>query len=367
MKTMKIGFDIRPTKVKGNGIATYTSIIYKELSHQNEGIYEFIDGPVDINHSLMAKAKFYWWNQVILPRKLRKEGFNIYHATKELEMPYIKACKYITTIHDVIPLILKEQYFTSKIRFFLFYQLKLWIAIKKADIIVTDSNHSKSDIIKHFGVDESRIRVVYNCIDERYKVLPDSEKLRIKSKFGISEDTNYILGIGANEYRKNSKSLIEAFEKYKADTKNNTKLVVIGKKWKYSEVEMATSDIIYTGYVSDEDLVALYNGAMVFVFPSLYEGFGLPPLEAMHCGTPVITSNTTSLPEVVGEAAVLVEPESIDQIKDAIIKIENDNEFRENLIMKGFEQIKKFSKERTINGIKNIYNELLERKDGGEK
>lgn len=356
---MKIALDTRPMKIKGNGIGVYTRNIYDRLKNKTDNEYTFIDGPIDITHSLKDKIKFYWWNQIKLPFNLKNKGIDIFHATKELEIPFFKPCKYITTIHDTIPYIFREQYFSSKLRWFLFYRLKLWIAVKNSDIIITDSIYSKNDIIKYFKVDPKIVKVVYLSADDKFKICEKSEVLMVKEKFGIAPNDKYVLGIGGSEFRKNVVTLINSFKEFKKTDSQNIKLVIIGKQWKDSEFYGKDDDIIYTGFVEDNELVALYNGAHVFVYPSLYEGFGLPPLEAMACGTPVITSNTTSLPEIVGDAALLVNPESTIDISDALTKIFKEDSFRSSLIEKGFSRLKLYSLDRTVSEVQEIYKEVL--------
>lgn len=350
---MKIAFDIRPIVIKGNGIANYTKNIYHFLKNDKNIIV--IECPYDRKKSKWQNILFHKWEKINLPKKLKKEKIKLYHSTRELGIPSKKVCKYISTIHDVIPCIMPEEYYPNKLKRYFLYTLQVKNAIKNSDIIITDSNYSKSDIIKHFKVDENKIRVVYLGIDNQFKTVEEEKILNTKAKLNINK--KYILGIGGTEYRKNIKHLVEAFELFNKERKNEYILVIVGKlNCKYN---IKGDNIKYTGYIIDEDLVALYNGAEVFVYPSLYEGFGLPPLEAMACGTPVVTSNITSIPEIIGDAAELVDPYKVLDIKKGIDKIIDDKFYREKLIQKAYEKIKEYSWEITVEKIKKIHQELV--------
>lgn len=355
---MKIAFDTRPMKFKGTGISIYTRNIYESLSEKRDPKYIFIDGPLDTIPTKRGRVKFLLWNHITLSRILKKEKVDIYHATRELEIPLFKVCKYISTIHDTVPYIYQKEYYKSKLSWWICYGLKMKIAIKNSDIIITDSEYSKNDIIKYFKVDPNKIKLVYLSADKKFKIVENNVVEEIRKKFKLDNNERYILGIGGKEFRKNVVSLIKAFNKYKAYNNDDVKLIIVGKQGVDDKVNNMNKDVIYTGFVEDNELVALYNGATAFVYPSLYEGFGLPPLEAMACGTAVITSNTTSIPEVVGDAAYLVNPEDVNEISIGIDKVINNEDLRKELISKGFEQLKKFTHENTVNEIEKVYMEL---------
>ncbi|WP_461207116.1 glycosyltransferase family 4 protein [Clostridium sp. DL1XJH146] len=359
---MKIIFDIRPIRIKGNGIYSYTKNLREHLKLEELYSYNEIDGVVDNNSKVIDKIKYHFWNQIVLPYKLYRKKANVYHATKESAMPLIKVCKYITTIHDIIPYIYKKEYFKNNFRWLLFYRVPLWIAIRTSDIIITDSEFSKKDIIKHLKVDENKIKVVYLTIEQHFREIDTEKKKFLYSKFGLSENQHYILGIGAKEFRKNSDTLIKAFQLYKIENEDDIKLIIVGEDWKSKSSSTGDEykEIVFTGYVSDEELVMLYNYAEVFVYPSIYEGFGLPPLEAMACGTPVITSKTTSIPEIVGNAAILVDPTNYFEIKEAISCVLHNKNLSSRLIKQGKIRVEKFKVENMINNINKIYDELLQ-------
>jgi len=229
-------------------------------------------------------------------------------------------------------------------------QLTKWTrySVKKAKAIFTISESSKDDIMKTYGISGDRIKVTYPGIrrlDSRNKTLSMDE---FKGKYGLKKD--YILFVGTLQPRKNIVRLIEAFSMLK----DGTELIIIGKKgWLYEEILSAPKKfnvedrVRFLDFVPDEDLGLFYKNATCFVLPSLYEGFGLPILEAMSYGCPVIAGNISSLPEAAGDAALYVDPLSVADINKKLELITGDQELREKLIKKGYEQVKKFSWEKT--------------------
>lgn len=231
-------------------------------------------------------------------------------------------------------------------------QLTKWTkySVRKAKGVFTISKASKDDIIKEYGIPDYRVTVTYPGIreisDNKDKVLSMDE---LKQKYSIKGD--YVLFVGTLQPRKNVSGLIEAFSKLK---KKDINLIIIGKRgWKYQEILDAPkkfgveNKVKFLDSVSDEELVFFYKNAACFVLPSLYEGFGLPVLEAMRYGCPVITSNISSLPEVGGDAALYVNPKDVNDLRDKLELLVNDLKLRKELIEKGYKQAKKFSWEKT--------------------
>lgn len=232
------------------------------------------------------------------------------------------------------------------------YQLKNWTAysVKKAKKIFTISEASKRDILKIYHIPEERVIVIYPGIKTRMHLSPHVYPMNeLTSKFGIKKD--YILFVGTLQPRKNISRLIEAFSQVlKKDEYKELQLVIVGKKgWQYEEILEApqkhgvTDSVKFLDFVSDEDLSLLYQNAICYVLPSLYEGFGLPVLEAMKHNCPVITSNVSSLPEAGGDAALYVDPNNTKDIAEKIELLASDRKLREELIKKGKNQINKFS------------------------
>ncbi|WP_129595740.1 glycosyltransferase family 4 protein [Anaerophilus nitritogenes] len=351
---MKISIDIRPIQTKGNGISVYTQKICNLLKFKKE--YQFLNGFYNINNSMKEKILSKLWEEIILPFKLIKNRSCIFHCTKNMGLPIMKVCKYIVTIHDLIPMIFEDEYLKTSLTKYLYYR-RIKRSVYNSDIIITDSEYSKRDIIKYFDVNENKIRVVYLGVDNKFYHEDNIDLIeKVKLKYNIYG--KYILGIGSNEPRKNFDTLLKAYKHLKEKYEIQEKLVVIGKAWKNSNSQL-DNDVIFTGYIDESDLPIIYSGATLFVYPSLYEGFGLPPLEAMACGVPVVTSYATSIPEIVGDAAILVDPTDEKSISEAICQGLNNEFYRHELILQGYEQVEKYTWERTIRELEKVYKEAM--------
>jgi glycosyltransferase involved in cell wall biosynthesis len=231
--------------------------------------------------------------------------------------------------------------------------------LKYAKKIFTISEFSKNRIIKHLKIDENSIVVIQCGVSKIFSPKSENSINEIRRKYNLPQ--NYILFLSSLEPRKNIKNLLKAWSAIDKDKKNKYGLVIAGGKGKvFSDINISnagydTSDIIYTGYFDDKELPILYSGARGFIYPSFYEGFGIPPLEAMACGTPTIVSDTTSLPEVVGEASLFINPYDVKTIVDAIQIIINDKNKRTELSKRGILQAKKFN---WSNAARKIYNTI---------
>ncbi len=256
----------------------------------------------------------------------------------------------VCMIYDLTPLSLHDAHrWDFKARF----KLQVEDAVRRSDRLITISQATKNEIVSYFGVTPEKISIVYPGFDSNlFKPEPDSEKIRLTlHKYGIQSP--YLLYNGTLEPKKNIVRLVEAFCRLKKGRRIDHKLVIAGKRaWKDSEIfdKIRSSgcepDIIFTGYVPQGELPALMNGADVFVFPSLHEGFGMPPLESMACGTPVVASNTSSLPEVMGDAGVTVDPYNVEAMAEAIYRVISDTGLREQMRQKGLERARQFSWEK---------------------
>ena len=282
-------------------------------------------------------------NNLILSWKIKNLDFDIVHDLSQVS-PFLfsSSSKKILTIHDLTPVLFPE---THGLIHAYMQKHVVPMTLKNIQIIIADSENTKRDIANYFKISDDKIKVVYIGIDEKFR--PSANARNIREKYNIGD--YFILYVGTLEPRKNIPTLIRAF--YIAQKKGvNCKLIIAGGEgWKYQGIYKAVEDlklsnsIIFLGYVPDDDLPQLYSAADLFIYPSLYEGFGLPPLEAMACGCPVISSNTSSLPEVVGEAGLMVNPYDADEIANAIYKGLNDEKLREKMIEKGLERAKTFS------------------------
>lgn len=371
---MRIAIDASQI-VFGTGVSFYTSNLLKALSEINNKDEFIVFGSSlrareklenkikDLNLKNNFKNRFFsfpplffeiFWNQIHL---IKLENFvgkvDVFHASDWTQPPAKKA-KLVTTIHDLAVLKYPE-YFPSRI--LKNQKLRLeWIK-KEADAIIAVSKSTKGDIVELLKIDPQKIHVIYEAVPLEHKVKVNKKDIEeVKRKYKLQ---NYILFVGTREPRKNLKRVIEAFKKIK-----NLQLVIVGKKgWgkdkEFSMTNFQFSNIKFLDRVSNKELAILYAGAKCFVYPSFYEGFGLPVLEAMYYGCPVVCSNTSSLPEVAGKAAILVDPKRVDEIGLAIKKIIENKRLVRKLISKGFKQVKKFSWEKTAQQTLAVYQSLI--------
>jgi glycosyltransferase involved in cell wall biosynthesis len=283
---------------------------------------------------------------VFLAYELLKRPVDVLHV--QYTAPPFCRVPVIVTIHDLAFEHLPET-FTRRGSF----QLKLTVrrTAKKAARIATVSEFSRQDLIRTYHLPPEKVTVTYNGIESHFTPQPKSpgESAEIRQRFGIARD--FLLAVGSLQPRKNLVRLIRAYAKLRNENENFTRqLVVVGRKlWLTDEIfaevkkQRWADDVILTGYVADEDLPALYRSASAFVYPSLFEGFGLPPLEAMACGAPVVTSDTSSLPEVTGDAALLIDPRDEQSLVNALIEVVNNQPLRARLREKGIAQAGKFT------------------------
>lgn len=266
-------------------------------------------------------------------------------------LPLYCPCPKVAVVHDLSFLIIRNSFRTHSQ---IILKNQLLHMVRRASKIIAVSQSTKRDLLRFYQVNPAQVSVVYEGYDtDAYK--PHSDMDRVKAlgqRYGI--DAHYVLYVGTLEPRKNIPRLIEAFASLKKQGMIRHKLVIAGKKdWLYNNIFQTVTraglddEVIFTDYVPDQDLPLLISGADLFVYPSLYEGFGLPPLEAMACGIPVITSNLSSLPEVVGDAGILVDPYSVDEIAEAIHQVLSDAKLREQMQQKGLDRARMFSWEKT--------------------
>ncbi|WP_083810054.1 glycosyltransferase family 4 protein [Methanothermococcus okinawensis] len=301
---------------------------------------------------------------IITPNTLKKHDFDIVHDVYHFG-PFLslKKPKKILTVYDLTPLLYSETHKKSKV---LMHKYLFPLILKNSNKIISISHHTKQDIIKYFKIPEDKIKVIHLAANENYKPLKEKEINEVKQKYNLNYP--FILYVGGLEPKKNIPTLLKALYKLKKQGINH-KLILTGvKRWKYKSIFETIEklnlqkDVIFTGYVPDEDLPALYNAADLFVYPSLYEGFGLPPLEAMACGTPVITSNTSSLPEVVGDAGIMINPYNVDELAKAMNEVLTNEGLREELSKKGLERAKLFSWKKCAEEHLKVYEEVYNKK-----
>ncbi len=304
-----------------------------------------------------ALAKLVWPN-FTLPDKAGIAGFDLVHCTTPYGTFRQTAYKKIITICDVTPLLFPETHGKMNVWH---HRFILPSILKQADHIITISETSKRDIIRYFKVPEDKITVTLLAANNAFQEIPHGIPADDIAK--ISRP--YILNVGTLEPRKNLEGLLRAFAVARRKGMPHTLVITGARGWGKSplagliETLSLGDSVLFTGFVNDNDLPHLYKGADFFVYPSLYEGFGLPILEAMNCGTPVITSNVSSMPEVAGDAALLVDPLSQSELADAIFRLAGDPELRNTMLLKGIKRAAHFSWQKTVDETFSVYEKIL--------
>ncbi len=368
---MRIAIDAR--KLRDYGIGTYVRNLLRHLSRLDSATeYVLLCNGEDCgalealgeNFRTVSdsSAPYSIREQLSVPLDLRREKIDLFHAPHYV-LPPLTPCRSVVTIHDCIHLRF-PQYLPNRLAYG-YARASLWIATHRSSRVLTVSEASKRDILKYFHVPPAKIDVIYNAIDERYGEAPDEEEVaRVRERYQLNDP--FVLYAGNIKPHKNLERLIEAFQMLRKGDLEHVKLLIIGDEIsKYATLRRAVhhyklhKHVRFFGFVPDKTLAVLYRLASVFVFPSLYEGFGLPPLEAMASGTPVITSNVSSLPEVVGDAALLIDPYDPTAIAAAMRRVLTEPALREDLRQRGLQRVREFSWERSVRRVREIYGEVL--------
>ncbi len=299
------------------------------------------------------------WMQAMLPRALREVRPDICHFTNYLA-PLTSSCPYIVTIYDMTLFVTPRLHRFKKLA--LDRTLIPHVA-RRADAIITVSNSARDDIVRLLGVPKEKIKVIAGAVSSAFCPVTDQAQLdAVRARYGLHSP--YILYVGTIEPRKNISRLVQAFAQLKERGLTH-KLAIVGQQgWNcapiFAEVERLglKQDIIFAGYVPFEDLPALYSAAEMMAFPSLYEGFGLPVIEAMACGTPVVTSNSSSLAEVADGVALLVDPLCVDEIADALYRLHADPALRAELSERGLQRASQFTWEQSARATLDLYEQV---------
>lgn len=301
--------------------------------------------------------KNHWWEQVWLPRLAKKHAIDILHSPANIA-PLFYRGKSIINIHDLC-FVVNPQWYSFAFR--TLYNLVIPQLAKRATKVITNSNNSKNDLLQYFKLPAEKVSLVYWAVDDVFTLPSSDDKTPEARTLG-----DYILYVGSLEPRKNINALIEAYEKLRHNFPAiKTKLILIGGESPlFATVQLKArefrDDVIFKGFVTDQELAEFYRHAKLVAYPSLYEGFGLPPLEAMASGVPVVTSSTSSIPEVVGRAAVLVDPRDRDQLTRAMHRILTDSSLRQSMVTAGVEQVAKFNWYRVARSVLAVYHEVYE-------
>jgi glycosyltransferase involved in cell wall biosynthesis len=357
MKIAVIARMLRRGKIEGIGMFARETLQRITKQHPEHQFAFLFDRPYDdeftfsenvrpliLSFPARHPAQIAWWHQVSLKKYLQKNSHDIL-ISPDGSIPLRSPVPTLAVIHDI-----NFEHFPADLPFsFRHYYRYYYPKIAKAATrIVTVSEFSKSDIINRYNIDAGKIDVVYNAVGDSFRPIDGTMINTVRSRY--SSGSPYFLFVGSIHQRKNIDGMIRAFDKFKENVPSDMKLIFAGaKRWWKKETEDAfhqslyKNDIIFTGRVSDEQLTELIGSALALVLASKFEGFGIPILEAMKCGVPVITSDVTAMPEIAGDAALLVDPFSTDSISEAMRKIFQDDSLRQSLISKGIERAKKFT------------------------
>lgn len=345
-------------KDKMEGFGWFTNEVFKRIVNQHpehEFIFifdrdfdpSFVFGPNVTAVKKGPKARhpwlFYWWYELSIPRILKKYKADVF-ISPDGYLSLKASIPQIAVIHD-----LNFEHYPGDLKPHItrYYKKHFPLFAKKATQIVTVSNYSKEDIAKQYGIDKNKIIVAYNGVDDGFKRSEEIEISVFKQKFNISQ--KYYLAVGSIHGRKNIDRLLQAFDIFKSKTNSTMQLVLVGSKYNWT-TEMKNTlekmkfgkDVTFTGHLSKQELIHAYSGADALVFPSYFEGFGIPLIEAMKCECPVICANATSFPEVAGDAALYFDPFSTSDITLKMEEFQSNKELRDQLIAKGKVRCKNF-------------------------
>lgn len=360
---MKIGIDTQAACGNGSGLAVYTRQLTQAMQTlpRNGLELRFLNCSQQRDWNTVERLV---WENIRLSRKIGEEKIDILHVPA-FAPPFRSPCKLVVTVHDLIGMTFPNQMGWPS-RFY--WGRWLPACVRKADALIADSCETQKEIVRLLNVSESKVSVIYPSGHEGFYTFEPREALEgVKRRFGVRD--RYFLTVGTLEPRKNMERVLQAFFKFLeyGGTGNSYQLVMVGlTEFAHGKYVRSLADsglknkdrVILTGYVQKEELNQLYSGSEALLFPSLCEGFGIPVLEAMAAGTPVLTSRTSSLPEVAGEAAYYVDPLSVDEISSGIRSLAENPSLRQDLIRKGFEQTKRFSWTKTAEETLTVYRKV---------
>ncbi len=362
---MRIGVESSVVRVNRAGSAIYTRNLAAHLqsfcTDHRFFFYGFgIGGEQKLRRGLENVVRHTLWMHLALPVRVLRDRIDLFHGT--VGAPMILPCPFVLTILDLIHVKYPEWFDRSWFYFYL--KQILPILVRRADRIVTISECSKRDLMEQYDLPAEKVKVISPAVDHRlFHARYDPQSVgAVKERFGIAG--KYILSVGTLEPRKNFSLLVESFallRKWKID---DYRLVIAGEKgWKYDQIFRTVRDlgledeVRFLGYVPTEDLPLLYRGAELFVYPSLYEGFGVPILEAMACGCPVVASDRASIPEVCGAAGILVAPEDRDDVAEAMGRVLSDPSLADAMRVRGRERAEGFRWETSARALLLLYEE----------
>ncbi|MGH9903267.1 MAG: glycosyltransferase family 4 protein, partial [Pyrinomonadaceae bacterium] len=377
---MRIGLDALPLVPPRTGIGPYTFELGRALalaapSHEFEFVSPFsldtllepnadenLPANLNITHLKTRALRKPWW-PMGLPFYVRQSALSLFHGTN-YHVPLWAGCPTVNSIHDLSPLLYPA---THEPRLVARARRRLPLMARSATMIVTDTESVRREVCRHLGVEPGKVAAVHIAPRRVFRSMHGEEARETRRRLGVEDE--FLLYVGTIEPRKNLLTLVRALDEILRATDLRPQLVIAGKKgwltdelFAYIGASGVGERICFTGYVSDEDLRALYSTCRVCVYPSLYEGFGLPPLEAMACGAPVVGSRIPSLVETLGSAALLCDPTDFRALAASITRLLGDADHRRRLSVAGMERAKAFTWEQTARATLKVYQEALERK-----
>lgn len=358
---------------RGAGINSYIYYLLKSLGQIDSGYRysvflgdrRFVDERLGLNYTRWPTHRpvvRILWEQLVQPIALRREGVDLLHAMAFVG-PILAPCPFVVTVYD-----LSFFHYPEAFRPWnrLYLRIFTRLSARRARRVIAISESTRRDVVKILGVAFDQVDVAYCGVDEIFGPLPATDVALFRNERALPD--HFILFLGTLEPRKNVHRLIRAYGQWHKAEAGIPRLVIAGAKgWYYdqifTEVESLglTSSVVFPGYVTHQELAWWYNAADLFVYPSRFEGFGLPVLEAMACGTPVVTSNVAALPEVAGDAALLVSPDDQAQLVEAMRHVLSDESLRQEMVFKGLAQAANFTWARTARETVNSYARALGR------
>ncbi len=372
---MRIGIDARLVYYHQAGIGQYILRLTEALSRiDQKDRFIFFQSRKDrtsLADGRNVRVQKLWtpshhrFERIAMSAELAPYALDVLHSPDFIP-PAIVRCPTVITVHDLAFLLYPRFLTRDSAR----YYGQVDIAARSADHIIAVSESTKRDTIRLLGVPEEKITVIHEAANPLFHPIRDRDALkRVSARYNLPDE--FILYVGTIEPRKNIPTLLRAFSRLRDNYKSRAKLVIAGNRgWLVEEVDAVIEElelgdnVLCLGGIPNEELVYLYNAARVFVLPSFYEGFGLPPLEAMACGTPVIVSNSSSLPEVVGDAGWLVNPDDVEGLTVALYRILTDDELRREMSAKGIKRAAVFSWDRAARETLAVYRKVADRQVG---
>ena len=357
---MRIAINAFFERHPSTGTGQYTAQLLSALAAKGSPEdYLLLGGAAEGRGDHLSKIRL---EQIVAPRRAAEAGAAVLHYPY-FAAPLASSVPVVATVHDLIPVLLPAYRGSPLVRL---YSALVCAGVRRARLVIADSESTRRDVLRHLDISPARVRVIPLAASSRFSQAPGpAEREAVQRRYALPP--RFALYVGGLDQRKNVPRLIEAFALARQRRSLPHYLVIVGSRRPPSRLfpdpaEAARragvkNEVVFPGYVPDEDLPALYSLAEAFVYPSLYEGFGLPPLEAMACGTPVVCSEASSLPEVVGDAGLLVRPADVEGLAEALGQVLVDAKLREELSWRGRRRASQFSWERTARATRQIYYE----------